>query len=342
MKAVVKTKKEPGIDLLDVEVPTVRDTEILVKVRAGSLCGSDVHIYEWTAGYDWMPLPLTIGHEFSGDVVEVGSQVETVAAGDRITAMPSMPCSRCSFCRVGKGEFCPQKVVLGLLSPGAFAEYVRLTAGATIFKLPEILTYEAAALCEPLAVALKAVDLSGIKAGERAAVLGPGPIGLLVVQVLKAAGASLIMMVGTTADGKRLKIAERLGADVIVEVEKEDPVRKAIDLTGAGLDFVFEASGNPKSVPQGLNMVKPGGKIILIGIHSGPATFNPTELVRGKKSIIGAYGYEPETWQRALALLSSRRVAVEAMITHRVSLAEAQKGFELAVKREAAKVLFIP
>jgi L-iditol 2-dehydrogenase len=243
---------------------------------------------------------------------------------------------------VGKGESCPEKVILGLRSPGAFAEYVRLTAGATIFKLPEILTYEAAALCEPLAVTLKAVDLSGIKAGERVAVLGPGPIGLLALQVLKAAGASLIMMSGTAADDKRLKIAQTLGADVIVEVEKEDPIRKAMDLTGAGMDFVFEASGNPKSVPQGLSMVKPGGKLILIGIHSGLATFNPTELVRRKKSIVGAYGYEPETWQRALALLSSRRVVVEAMITHRVPLAEAQKGFELAVKREAAKVLFVP
>jgi L-iditol 2-dehydrogenase len=342
MKAVVKTEKGPGIEILDLAVPEVGEADILLKVRAGSLCGSDVHIYEWTPGYEWMPLPLTIGHEFSGEVVKVGAKVATVAAGDRVTAMPMMPCSRCSLCQVGKGESCLSRLTLGLRTDGAFAEYVRLTAGATLFKLPENLSFEAAALCEPLCVALKAIDLSGIKLGERAAVLGPGPIGLLTLQLLKAVGASLIMMAGTSADGGRLEIARRLGADVIVEVEKEDPVRNAMDLTGTGLDFVFEASGDPRSIPQGLNMVRPGGKVILIGIHSGPATFNPTELVRAKKSIIGAYGYEPETWQRALALLSSRRVAVEAMITHRVPLAEAQKGFELAVKREAAKVLFIP
>jgi threonine dehydrogenase-like Zn-dependent dehydrogenase len=191
-------------------------------------------------------------------------------------------------------------------------------------------------------VALKAIDLSGIKPGETAAVLGPGPIGLLTLQLLNAAGASLIVMAGTTADRRRLEIARSLGADVIIEVDGEDPVQKAMKLTGAGFDFVFEASGNPKSVPQALDMVKPGGKVILIGIHSGLARFNPTELVRGKKSIIGAYGYEPETWHRALALLSSRRVKAEEMITHRVPLAEARKGFELAAKREAAKVLFIP
>jgi 2-desacetyl-2-hydroxyethyl bacteriochlorophyllide A dehydrogenase len=342
MKAVIKTKKEPGIELLEVRVPEVRDTDILIKVCAGSLCGSDVHIYEWSAGYDWMPLPLTIGHEFSGEIVKVGAKVAAAAVGDRVTAMPMMPCSRCSFCQVGKGESCLQKLTLGLRTDGVFAEYVRLTAGAALFKLPENLSFEAAALCEPLCVALKAIDLSGIKPGETAAVLGPGPIGLLTLQLLNAAAASLIMMAGTTADRRRLEIAGRLGADVIVEVDREDPVRKAMELTGSGLDYVLEASGNPKSVSQGLDMVRPGGKVILIGIHSGPAQFNPTELVRGKKSIIGAYGYEPETWQRALALLSSRRVKVEEMITHRIPLAEAQRGFELAAKREAAKVLFIP
>ncbi|HYB19539.1 MAG TPA: zinc-binding dehydrogenase, partial [Thermodesulfobacteriota bacterium] len=147
---------------------------------------------------------------------------------------------------------------------------------------------------------------------------------------------------GTTVDTRRLEIARRLGADVLVKVDAEDPVQKAKRLTGVGFDFVFEASGNPQSVSQGVNMVRPGGKVILIGIHSGPAQFDAIELVRGKKSIIGAYGYEPETWQRALALLSSRRIQVEEMITHQVPLAEAQEGFELAASRRAAKVLLIP
>ncbi len=342
MKAVVKTRKAPGVEVLDVPVPEVGDTDILIKVRAGSLCGSDVHIYEWTAGYDWMPLPLTIGHEFSGEVVKVGARAAGPAVGDRVTAMPFMPCSRCPQCQVGKGESCPNRVVLGLRADGVFAEYVRFTGGATLFKLPDNLSFEAAALTEPLCVALRAVDLSGIKPGERAAVLGPGPIGLLTLQLLNASGAGLILMAGTSADGGRLDIARRLGADVLLEVDREDPVKKALELTGTGLDYVFEASGNPRSVPQALDMVKPGGKVILIGIHSGPAQFNPTELVRGHKSLIGAYGYDPETWQRALRLLSSRRVKAEEMITHRVPLAEAPKGFELAAKKEAAKVIFVP
>lgn len=346
MKAVVKTKREPGIEVLDVEVPQVGEADILVKVHAGSLCGSDVHVYEWTPNYEWMPLPVILGHEFAGEVTEVGSKVQAVAVGDRITAMPAMACSRCSFCQVGKGELCTNRVALGLSADGAFAEYIRLTAAASIFKLPDNLDYEAAALCEPLSVVLRAVDLSNIKLGQTAAVLGPGPIGLLTLQALRAAGAGMVMVAGTGADRRRLEIAGTLGADVIINVDSEDPVSRVMEVTGkgfrAGLDFVFEASGNPRSVPQALSMVRAGGKVILIGIHPASAEFQPTDLVRRSKSIIGAYGYDSDIWNRSLSLLSSGKVQVEPMITHRLPLSEAGEGFEMAVRKEAAKVLFIP
>jgi len=341
MKAIVKTKKEPGIEVLDVESPEMGETDILVKVAAGSLCGSDVHIYEWTPGYEWLPLPVTLGHEFAGQVVEVGSKVQNVAVGDRITALPLMSCSRCAMCQVGKGDSCTSKIALGLTTNGAFAEYVRLTAAANIYKLPQNVSYEAASMCEPLSVALNAVELSSLKPGHTAAVLGPGPIGLLTLQVLRIAGASLIMVAGTSADKRRLDVAERLGADIVVDVEREDTVSRAMETSGR-FDFVFEATGNPKSVPQALSMVRSGGKVILIGIHPGPAEFDPTEVVRGRKSLIGAYAYGPETWKRTLALLAAGRLVVEPMITHRIPLLEAREGFELAVRREAAKVLFIP
>ena len=344
MKAIVKTRPQPGIEWIDVQGPKVRDTDILLKVHAGSLCGSDVHVYEWTSSYQWMPLPIILGHEFSGEVVQVGSRVETLAVGDRINAMPFVPCGRCSLCRAGRGDSCAKKLIFGLTCNGAFAEYVLLPAGVNIFKLPEELTYEGAACCEPLSVALQAVDLSDIKPGHTAAVLGPGPIGLFTLQLLKTAGASLVMMTGLTIDKRRLTIAERLEADVIVDVQKEDPVRRAMDLASghSGLDFVFETTGDPKAIPQALSMVRPQGKVILIGIHSGPAEFNATDLVRGRKSLIGAWGYEPQTWKRSLTLLSSGKVRVKEMITHRLPLSEAQEGFGLAIRREAAKVIFIP
>lgn len=348
MRAVVKTRKEPGIDVLDVEVPEVGETDILCRLLCGSVCGSDVHVVEWTPGYEWVPLPVILGHEFSGEVVDKGAMVETVEIGDRITALPLMPCSRCNRCRVGRPESCEHKLALGLLSDGVFAEYVRLTAGATVFRIPDNVSHEAASLCEPLSVALHAVDLSNIRPGHSAAVLGPGPIGLLVTQVLKAAGAAPILVTGTGVDTVRLAAAAELGADVVVDIDRTDAAEMTRELTkGTGFDFVFEATGSPQSISQALGMVRAGaliggngGKVILIGIHPSSASFQPTDLVRGSKTLMGAYGYEPETWQRSLALLSSGKISVEPMITHRLPLEKAAEGFDLAVRKEAAKVVF--
>jgi 2-desacetyl-2-hydroxyethyl bacteriochlorophyllide A dehydrogenase len=317
----------------------VGDAGILVKVKAASLCGSDVHVYEWTPNYEWISIPVILGHEFSGEVVAIGQKVKTVSIGDRITAMPGMACSLCEYCQVGKPDLCTNRISLGLRSDGAFAEYVRLTASATILKLPDSLSFETASLCEPLSVVLRAVDISDIKVGQTAAVLGPGPIGLLALQVVKLSGASSAMVAGTSVDKKRLDIAVELGADRIVNVEREDPVKASP--TG-GFDFVFEASGNPRSVPQALAMVKPGGKVILIGIHPIPAEIQTTDLVRRSKSILGAYGYDADIWRRAITLLTTLKVRVEPMITHRIPLPEAERGFELAVRKEATKVIFIP
>jgi 2-desacetyl-2-hydroxyethyl bacteriochlorophyllide A dehydrogenase len=342
MKAIVKTKREPGIDIKDVAVPEVTDTDMLVKVKAGSVCGSDVHVYEWTPSYEFMPLPVILGHEFSGEVVSVGSRVKTVAVGDRITAMPGMACSRCEYCQVGRPDLCRKRISLGLGGDGAFAEYIRLTAATTTFKLPATLSYEAASLTEPLSVSMRAVDLATLRVGQTAAVLGPGPIGLLTMQLVKLSGVSLLMIAGAAPDAKRLATASELGADVIIDVTKEDPVKKSHSLTRRGFDVVFEASGNPKSIPQALAMVRPGGKVILIGIHPAPGEIPTTDVVRSSKTIIGAYGYDADIWNRAINLLNTKKVKVDSMITHRLPLTEGANGFELLVKKEATKVIFSP
>ncbi len=152
----------------------------------------------------------------------------------------------------------------------------------------------------------------------------------------------MIMMVGAEADRKRLDLAKQIGADLAVNISNDDPVKKALEISPLGLDMVFEATGNPNSVAQALNMVRRGGKVILIGIHSGPASFDPTPFVRSSKSILGAYGYTVETWQRAIDLFSKGLIHPEAVISHRVALNKADEGFQLAVRKEAAKVLFIP
>jgi 2-desacetyl-2-hydroxyethyl bacteriochlorophyllide A dehydrogenase len=342
MKAIVKTKREPGIEVRDVPVPEVTDTDILVKVKAASVCGSDVHVFEWTPSYERIPIPVILGHEFAGEVVTVGSKVKTVVVGDRITARGGMSCSRCAYCQVGRPDLCKNRISLGLGGDGAFAEYVRLTASATTFKLPPVLSYEAASMTEPLSVVLRAVDLATLRVGQTAAVLGPGPIGLLTTQIVKLSGVSLLMVAGAGADTNRLAVARELGADLTIDVTKEDPVKKARTLTRTGFDVVLEASGNPKSVPQAVAMVKPGGKVILIGIHPAPGEIPTTDVVRSHKTIIGAYGTDNDIWNRALTLLDTGKVRTEPMITHRLPLSEAERGFELLVSKEATKVIFIP
>ncbi len=342
MKAIVKTKKEPGIALLDVDVPEVGDIDILVKVAAGSLCGSDLHYYHWLPGSEIVRVPVILGHEFSGEVAEVGAAVRDVRVGDRICAMPSMPCGRCPNCRIGRGEICTERLTAGIRSDGFFAEYGRLTAGASIFRIPDNVSLEAASLMEPLMVALNAVDVSAFKIGFRTAILGPGPIGLLTMLLLRTGGASSIMVTGTSTDQKRLSLAGELGADVVLDVSNEDPIDKARELTGGGFDIVFEATGNRKAIPQALEMIRPGGQVVLLGIHSQKVEFDPTPMVRSRKSIISAYGYTEQQWHRGLSLLSSRRIDVEPIITHRLPLARAEEGFQLASSQEAVKVIFVP
>ncbi len=341
MKAIVKTRPGPGIEIMDVEKPSVGENDLLIKVLAGSLCGSDVHIYEWTSGYQWMPLPVILGHEFVGEVVDIGNNIRGIKAGDRITTIPSMPCGECDFCQMGRVDACTKRLGTGMRINGAFAEYMLIKGGTEILKVPGNVSDETAALCEPLAVALQGIDLSGIKPGQTAAVFGPGPIGLLTVQLLRVAGASKIIVTGTGADKQRLELAKQMGADAVIDVEKEDPVKTIRNIAGY-LDYVFEATGIPQTISQGLGLVKRGGKVMVIGIHAADATFSPIDLVRKQKSLIGVYNYDRNTWKRCLALMSSGKINIDPIITHRFPFSRGEQGFKLALNKTAAKVIFIP
>ena len=351
MKAVMKTRAAPGIELREVEIPAVGAGDILVKVGAAGICGSDVHYYQWTRGSEIVQVPVILGHEFAGEVVEVGSNVpvrgdRALAVGDRVCAVPGMACGSCGNCQAGRGDLCTSMLGPGIRSNGFFAEYGRLTAGAKLFKLPPEVSMAAAALMEPLCVCLNAIDVSGLRVGYSAAVLGPGPIGLLTTALLRAGGASPILVAGTAADGMRLALAKRLGADVTVDVTQVDLAARAGELTGGGFDLVFEATGSPPAIQQSLDLVKRGGQVVLLGIYGAPAELDPTPMVRASKNLISAYGYgeayTEATWQRALGLLASGRIDVEPIITHRLPLARAEEAFQLALQKQAAKVLLIP
>ncbi len=336
----MKAEPRPGIEVRDVPVPPLRDGYTLLQVKACGICGSDVHIYEWTPGYEVMTpfLPVILGHEFAGEVIEVGSGGTDVQAGDRVLAGPRRPLGG-GWRGTPPGRERPP--FTGPFAGGGMAEYV-LVASDRLWTLPETVSVEVGALCEPLAVAMNAVRLSQIQAGEQAVILGPGPIGLLTLLSLKAAGV-YVVMTGTAADSTRLGLAKRLGADLIIDVDEDDPVSTILAATdGQGVDVVFEATGVPATIQQGVDMVRRGGKVVAIGIHPSPVSINLRDVVRGEKQILGAYSGPLSVWTRGLALLTRGLIHPEPLISHRLPLAASVKGFNLAASREGIKILFTP
>ncbi len=349
MKAIAKTRPEPGIEVLERAIPEPGDDEVLIKLLAGSLCGSDLHMYHWELPdiAPFINLPVAIGHEFSGQVAKTGKNVDHLAEGDYVTAMPGWACGVCANCRTGRPQFCLDRKHPGLyLSDGFFQEYFCLPTSAHISKVPETPDIEAFALTEPLSVSLGAVEAAAPEIGCKAAVLGPGPIGLLILQLLRLVSSELLMMTGTSDDAARLEMARKMGADVVVDISREDPVAKAASLSGGlsggGLDLVFEAAGHPAAIDQGLKMLKPGGTLIVVGLHSKPAEIDTFSMVLGNKKMQGVIGFNPEQWKKAVGLIASGRVDTAALITHRIPISEAQQGFRLAERKEAVKIIFTP
>jgi len=336
----MKAEPRPGIEVRDVSVPPLRDGYALLQVKACGICGSDVHIYEWTHGYEVMTpfLPVILGHEFAGEVIAVGSGDSDVQAGDRVIAGPRR-LQGGPLRRPPPGRERPP--FTGPFAGEGMAEYA-LVASDRLWTLPGPVSVEVGALCEPLAVAMNAVRLSQILPGEQAVILGPGPIGLLTLLSLKAAGV-YVVMTGTAADTQRLGLAKRLGADLILNVDEDNPVSTILRATdGQGVDVVFEATGVPATIQQGVDLVRRGGKVVAIGIHPSPASINLRDVVRGEKQILGAYSGTLSVWIRGLALLTRGLIRPEPLISHRLPLAAAVKGFDLAASREGIKILFTP
>jgi len=343
MLAVVKSKPGPGLDLLEVENPILGPDQILLKVEAAGICGSDVHIYKWTSGYEWMSLPVIIGHEFSAIVLECGRNVEALREGTAVVCMPVVPCGKCLTCKSGRVNICERSQGLGLHMNGAFAKYVLVPKGiAGIFPIPKSVDFEVAALCEPFSVALHAIETSKIEIGGSAVVIGPGPIGLLTVLGLKYVGFNQVFIAGLRKDKKRLQFAEKLGATSI-NVDEENLVEIVNKSTnGKGVNVVFEASGSPVALSQAISIVKRGGEIIIIGIHSGTSNINLIPVVRREICVKGSYGYTYSTWNKVVALLPKLQSNLKSLVTHVLPLSEFLKGFKLAESGSAIKVILKP
>ncbi len=351
MKAVMKTSPQPGIEVVDVPYPELKPDWVILRIHAVGICGSDIHTYHST----WKPMfedwsrggfkKHILGHEFSAEIEEVGKEVKGFAAGDRVVANKIIPCGKCEHCRLGL-PWCTDRVK----TDGAMAEYLAMPA-RSLFRIPAWVGYEAAALCEPLTVALYAVqDISSLTAGQLAVVLGPGPIGLATVMAAKLLTPRTIVVTGTRIDvSPRLEAAKKLGAGVIVNVDEEDPVKKVLDLTkGLGADVVYEAAGVPL-LRQGLAMLRYGGEYIAIG-HPGsmkpePIVFDSGDYYRmqsKRQKVLTVYLEETRNWQTVADLLWERKVDLQPLVSHVLPLSDAVKGFEIAASRKSLKVVLVP
>jgi threonine dehydrogenase-like Zn-dependent dehydrogenase len=329
------------MEVVDATRPQIKDDEVLVQVRAAGLCGTDVSLYDWPRmivdNFD-PPLPVIMGHEFSGRVVEVGDKVTRVKPGDRVTANPIHYCGRCWFCQNGQTNICDNRPILGMQLDGCFAEYVKLRA-ENLYPFPESVSFDTAAVSELLSVAIHGTERVGLQVGENAAVVGPGPVGLMLLVVAVAAGARNIVVTGTKNDGDRLKLAEIEGG-IPINVDENDPVQAVMDLTGGmGMDVVFEAAGHPAAVVQSLDMVRKGGRVALLGM---PHEKTKIQTTSWEKSLVSCRAYTPGTWRKTINLLPSLQKSIQKIISHRLPFEQAPIGISMMKNQECRKVLLTP
>ncbi|SDN30281.1 L-threonine 3-dehydrogenase [Alkalicoccus daliensis] len=342
MKAVVKSKKAKGAELQEVPVPECGAQEVLIKVKATSICGTDVHIYAWD---EWsqsrVKPPYIFGHEFSGEVVETGDLVHNIQVGDHVSAETHIVCGHCAQCMTGNAHICQETQIIGVDRDGCFAEYISLPA-QNIWKNDPSLSWDRASVQEPLGNAVHTV-LAGEVSGKTVAVIGCGPIGLMAVSVAKASGASRIF--AFDLNDYRLNLAEKMGATDTIHSMHADPlevVRK--ETNNAGVDVVCEMSGHPVAMDQGFKMVTNGGRVSILSLPVRPVEIDVTnDIVFKGVTVQGITGRKMfQTWQQTAGLLSSGQVDVDPIITHHFDLADFEKGFNLMLKGECGKVVLHP
>lgn len=347
MKAIVKAEPAFGIKVIDVPVPQPKIDEVLIQVEAAGICGSDVHIYEWTSGYEFLEknFPVTLGHEFSGVVVEAGAEAKgQFPMGERVTSETGKICGRCFYCQRGRGVLCERRLQfgrIGLERNGAMARFLTVP-WSTLHRIPAGVSFEEAAMAEPAGVALGAVRTATIDPGDDVAILGPGPIGLMILQMCKARGAGRVIVLGLKEDEPRLKVAKDFGADHVFIAGQDETEKAILEMTeGRGLAVVFEVSGSPKAAISGLQMLRSTGELILVGIYSEPIPFDGTrQIVRPIRTIKGSWGAASPDWDRVLTMLATKKLNLQPLISKVLPIEEASEGFEIIRRRDGLKVLF--
>ena len=337
MKALVKKEPRPGLWMEDVPVPKPGPQDVLIQIRKTAICGTDIHIYNWD---DWsqktIPVPMTIGHEFMGEIAAVGSEVEDFKPGDRVSGEGHIACGHCRNCRAGKRHLCRNTVGVGVNRPGSFAEYLALPA-QNAYKLPASLPDDIAAILDPFGNAAHTA-LSFDLVGEDVLIAGAGPIGVMAAAIARRVGARHVVV--TDLNDYRLDLARRMGATRTVNVgrEKLDEVMRALDMK-EGFDVGLEMSGSPAALRELLRLMIHGGKVALLGIPPGETAIDWNQVIFKSLTLKGIYGREMfDTWYKMIALVESG-LDLTPIITHRFEVDEFEQGFEAMRSGHSGKVV---
>ena len=337
MKAVVKLT-EDKIELVDIPEPVPGPNQVKVLVEAAGICGTDIY------GYSAVKPPVVLGHEVSGEIVEIGEGVKELKVGDRVTSeTTAYICGKCKFCQSKDYNLCSYRRGLGSKVNGAFAEYFVIRQ-MSIHKLPSNVDFSSGALSEPLACATHAVmEQAKVLKDEVVLVLGPGPLGLLVAQVARAEGA-MVVVCGVAGDDYRLALAKKLGADKTINLENKDVgefIKKLTD--GYGADVVFECSGATRAVHLGLELVRKKGRYIQIGIAHQAINLDFDHILFDREiTLIGSHTQKPSAWVKALKLMREGKVNLGSLVTDKLPLTKWEEGFRRAKERNSVKVLLYP
>lgn len=342
MVALVKEKPEIGAVLKDVEVPVVRERDVLVKVEAAAICGTDVHIYNWNEfARSRCKLPMIFGHEFCGTVVETGESVQTLKAGDRVAVETHIPCGSCFQCTTGLMHICRDMKIIGVHKNGAFSEYAAIPE-ICAWKIPADTPSEIGAVYEPFGIAVHALEPHKI-AGRRVLITGAGPIGLFAVGVAKLSGAKMLFV--SDISEQRLALAKNMGADFILNPGNVNVQKEVFEKTnGFGIDVFIELSGAAAAVRSGLSTVRRGGSSSLVGLFPAPVEVDlVADVIYKEANVYGITGRVMfDTWWRAVDLMESNQETFKQVITHRFKMDQFEEAFDTASNGNGGKIIMYP
>lgn len=337
MKALVKSKREPGLWMEDVPIPEIGPNDVLIRIHKSAICGTDMHIWNWDAwSQKTIPVPMTVGHEYVGRIEKIGAEVEGYKVGDRVSGEGHIVCGHCRNCKAGKRHLCPNTQGVGVNRPGSFAEYLSLPA-TNLFKVPDGISDDLAAIFDPYGNATHTALSFGV-VGEDVLITGAGPIGIMAVAIAKYAGARNVVI--TDVNPYRLDLARRMGATRAVDVSKENlkAVMGELDMT-EGFDVGMEMSGNGGAFKGMIDAMANGGRISMLGILGEDVAIDWGKVIFKGLFLKGVYGREMfETWYKMAAMIQGG-LDITPILTHHFPIDDFRKGFEVMGSGQSGKVI---